>query len=82
MVTFAEGNLKKTQKQKKNYDSLTKTSMRVTATKISNPILASLITAFIREVIWDCLHNNHKLGGPKGVVSVTTDRFITNIGDL
>jgi hypothetical protein len=41
MVTFAEGNLKKTTKQKKNYDSLTKTSMRVTATKISNPILAS-----------------------------------------
>lgn len=56
--------------------------MRVTATKISNPILASWITAFIRSVIWDCLHNKHKLGGPKGVVSVTTDRFITNIGDL
>jgi hypothetical protein len=56
--------------------------MRVTATKIYNPIFASGITAFIRSLIWDCLHNNHKLGGPKGVVSVTTDRFITNIGDL
>jgi hypothetical protein len=63
-----------------NFDSLTKKSFRVTATNLTNPILASWTTAFIRSVIGECLHNTHKPGGK--VVSDTTDGFITDIENL
>lgn len=74
------GNVVRGMSNKKNFDSLTKQNIRVTATELSNPILASWTTAFIRSVIGECLHNIQTLGGK--VVSVTTDGFITNITDL
>lgn len=74
------GNVCRGISNKMNYDSLTKKSFRVTATNLSNPLLASWTTAFIRSVIGECLHNIQKLGGK--VVSVTTDGFITDIEDL
>jgi len=55
----------------------TKKNFRVGATVLSNPILVSLTTAFIRSVIGECWHKIQKLGGL--VVSTTTDGFITDI---
>lgn len=65
---------------KKVFDSLTKTMQTTTATILSNPIIGSWTTAFIRSVIGECLHNIQKLGGK--VVSVTMDGFITNVVNL
>jgi hypothetical protein len=65
---------------KKSFYSLTGKNFRVSATELSNPILASWITAFIRSVIGECLHNIKTLGGK--IVSVTTDGFITNLENL
>ena len=73
------GNIVRGMANKKQYDSITKQMSRVNATPLSNPILASGTTAFIRSVIGECLHNIQLLNGK--VVSVTTDGFITNIED-
>lgn len=56
---------------KKSFDTLTGKTFRVAGTDLSNPVLASWATAFIRSVIGECLHNISKLNGK--VVSVTTD---------
>ena len=74
------GNVVRGMSNKKSFDSQTGKTFRVTGTPLSNPVLASWTTAFIRSVIGECLHNIQKLGGQ--VVSVTTDGFITNIQDL
>ena len=74
------GNVVRGISSKKSFDSLTGKMFRVSGTELSNPILASWTTAFIRSVIGECLHNIHKLGGR--VVSVTTDGFITDLVDL
>jgi hypothetical protein len=74
------GNVVRGISNKMNFDTLTGKMFRVTGTELSNPILASWSTAFIRSVIGECLHNIQKLGGM--VVSVTTDGFITNIKNL
>lgn len=74
------GNVVRGISNKQNFDSLTGKMFRVTGTELSNPILASWSTAFIRSVIGECLHNIQTLGGL--VVSVTTDGFLTNITDL
>jgi hypothetical protein len=74
------GNLVRAMSNKKSFDSLTGQFIKVPGTELSNPILASWTTAFIRSVVGECLHNIDKLGGK--VVSVTTDGFITNVKDL
>lgn len=74
------GNVVRGISNKKEFDSLTGNTTRVTGTELSNPILAFWTTAFIRSVIGECLHNIQKLGGK--TVSVTTDGFITDIEDL
>jgi len=74
------GNIVRGMSDKKTFDNLSGEYIRVEATDLSNPILASWITAFIRSVIGECLHNIHKLGGK--IVSVTTDGFITDIDNL
>lgn len=65
---------------KRKVDLKSGVSKRLEPTKLSNPIMASWITAFIRSIIGECLHYIDKLGGK--VVSVTTDGFITDIGNL
>jgi len=74
------GNVCRGISNKQNFDSITKQSVRVKATTLSNPRIASWTTAFIRSVIGECLHNIQKLGGK--VVSVTTDGFITDVVNL
>lgn len=74
------GNVCRGMSNKKVFDSLTKTMQTTTATNLSNPIIGSWTTAFIRSVIGECLHNIQKLGGK--IVSVTTDGFITDVVNL
>ena len=74
------GNVCRGISNKKAFDALTKSSVSVTATKLSNPIIGAWTTAFIRSVVGECLHNLQKLGGR--VVSVTTDGFITDLDKL
>ena len=74
------GNVVRGMSNKLNFDTQSNKMLRMSATQLSNPILASRTTAFIRSVIGECLHNIHKLGGK--VVSVTTDGFITNVKNL
>jgi hypothetical protein len=47
---------------------------------LSNPLICSSITAFVRCVIAECLNNIKALSG--NVISVTTDGFITDLDDL
>jgi len=65
---------------KKKFDIKSGRTLRMEASDLSNPILASWITGFIRSIIGECLHNISLLKGK--VVSVTTDGFITNIEGL
>lgn len=65
---------------KRKFDNKTGNQIRISAHFLSNPILASWITAFIRSIIGECLHTIQSLGGK--VVSVTTDGFITDIKDI
>jgi hypothetical protein len=74
------GNVVRGMSNKQTFDTLTGKMFRMTGTQLSNPILASKTTAFIRSVIGECLHNISLLGGK--VVSVTTDGFITDVDDL
>ena len=74
------GNLVRGMSNKKSFDIKSGKMLRVGATEISNPILASWTTAFVRSVIGECLHNVSLLGGK--VVSVTTDGFITDLPNL
>jgi hypothetical protein len=66
--------------EKLKFDNKTGTQKRIPANFLSNPILGSWITAFIRSIIGECLHVIQKLNGK--VVSVTTDGFISDIKDL
>lgn len=54
---------------------------RMPAHVLTNPIIASWITAFIRSILAEMLHNIDKHLRGKAV-SVTTDGFITNLADL
>ena len=65
---------------KKKFDVKTKTTQRMKGDDLSNPLIASWTTAFVRSVIGECLHSINQLGGL--VVSVTTDGFITNLCNL
>jgi DNA polymerase elongation subunit (family B) len=65
---------------KLNFDTKTQTTQRMKGDDLSNPLIASWTTAFIRSIIGECLHGINKRGGK--VVSVTTDGFITNLENL
>ena len=65
---------------KRKFDIKSKGTIRMYGDELTNPLIASWTTAFVRSIIGECLHSIHKLGGV--VVSVTTDGFITNISEL
>lgn len=65
---------------KRKYDIKTKGTIRMFGDELTNPLIASWTTAFVRSVIGECLHAVYLLGGK--VVSVTTDGFITNLDNL
>jgi hypothetical protein len=63
------------------YSTETNSTKRIKGTKYSNPLIFSWITAFIRSVISETLHNISKIPNAK-IISVTTDGFITNVPNL
>ena len=65
---------------KRVYDIKTQTQVRVPSKDMTNPVIVSWVTAFVRSVIGELLHNIHILGGT--VISVTTDGFLTNLKDV
>ena len=48
---------------KLKYDNKTGTMIRMSASNLSNPILASWVTAYIRSIIGECLHNLQEQNG-------------------
>ena len=66
--------------EKQKFDNKTGTFITMPAHRMSNPIIASWITGFIRSIIGECLHFIQTIGGL--IVSVTTDGFITNVFEL
>ena len=65
---------------KLKFDTAFGTVQRMGVSELSNPVLASYITAFVRSLVSEMLNCIQRLGGK--VVSVTTDGFITNLPDL
>jgi len=65
---------------KNAYDIKTKSFVRVDGGVLSNPILASYITGFVRALVSECINNIATIGG--NIVSVTTDGFITDVENL
>lgn len=66
--------------EKMKFDARTQDMKRMEGNDISNPLIASWITSFIRCVIGESLHGIQLLVG--NIVSITTDGFITDIKDL
>lgn len=65
---------------KRKFDIKSKGTIRMIGDNLTNPLIASWTTAFVRSIIGECLHSIQQLGGL--VVSVTTDGFLTNMKDL
>jgi hypothetical protein len=65
---------------KMKLDTKTNSMQRMRGDDLSNPLIASWTTAFIRSIIGECLQGIQDKNGK--VVSVTTDGFITNLADL
>jgi hypothetical protein len=62
---------------KQRFDLKTLNTVRVEGNELTNPIIASWLTGFIRSIIGELLHNIYLLDGK--IVSVTTDGFVTDI---
>lgn len=65
---------------KKKFDVKTKETKQLEGSDLSNPLIASYITSFVRVVVGECLQNLQEING--NVISVTTDGFITDVEDL
>ena len=65
---------------KRKFDVKSKGTVRMYGDELTNPLIASWTTAFVRSVMGECLQEVQGLSGK--VVSVTTDGFIANIENL
>lgn len=65
---------------KRKFDIKSQGMKRMIGNDLSNPLIASWITSFIRSVLGELLYYTNKLNGR--VVSATTDGFITDVEDL
>lgn len=65
---------------KKVYDARTESTKTMIGNDLSNPILGSWITGYVRALIAELLHKVDLLGGD--VVSCTTDGFVCDIENL
>lgn len=65
---------------KRKFDIKSGTLLRMEPSELSNPLIGSWITAFIRSVLGECLHNIHKMNGK--IISCTTDGFVTDLKNL
>lgn len=76
------GNIVKGMNDKRKFDIKSNRTIRMDASSLSNPLIASWTTAFIRSIIGECLHGISILQPAGKVVSVTTDGFITDVPNL
>lgn len=74
------GSLVRGMGDKRKFNNKTGGTIRMQAHYLTNPLIASWITGYIRSIIGECLHNIHQLKGL--VASVTTDGFLTDISEL
>jgi len=74
------GSVTKGISHKMKFDIKTNKTIRMEASDISNPILATWITSYVRSLLGELLQNVEDLGGC--VVSVTTDGFITDLANF
>jgi len=65
---------------KRNYDSRLLQMTTISGNFLTNPIIGTWITGFVRALIAELLNATHILGGK--VIACTTDGFVTNIPDL
>jgi len=65
---------------KRSYDSRLMQMISMQPGFITNPMVGSWITGFVRALLAELLNVTHKLGGK--ITAVTTDGFVTNIPDL
>ena len=65
---------------KTSFDARTETMKSMTGNNLTNPIIGSWITGFVRALLSELLFVNDQLGGK--VTAVTTDGFVSNIEDL
>jgi hypothetical protein len=66
---------------RKIFSTQTNSTKRIGGTKYSNPLIFSYITAFVRSVLGELLHNISLIPGAK-IISATTDGVICNIENL
>lgn len=66
--------------QKKTFDHISNSTVVIAGGRLTNPLVAGWVTAFIRTVISEIMNDIHNKGGL--VVSCTTDGFITDLPDL
>lgn len=76
------GNIVKGMNDKRKFDIKSNRTIRMDASSLSNPLIASWTTAFIRSIIGECLQGISVLQPAGKVVSVTTDGFITDVPNL
>lgn len=65
---------------KRNYDARIEAMKTMTGSDLTNPIIGSWITAFVRSLMVEILNEVYYLGGI--VPSATTDGFVCDIPDL
>src|SRR5262249_49939501 len=64
----------------KRFDTKDCTVKILNASKLTNPLIATYVTGFVRALMSEQLHKIHQIKGK--VVSITTDGYITDIKDL
>jgi len=67
---------------KKKYDLRTQTHKPISGSEITNPAIASAITAMARCTVSEMMNNTASLDTNNKILSVTTDGFITNVLNL
>lgn len=65
---------------KRKFDSRMMQMKAMTGNYLSNPIIGTWITGFVRSLLAELLYYVNALGGK--ITAVTTDGFVTNISDL
>jgi hypothetical protein len=67
---------------KKKYDLRTQSHKPISGSELTNPVIASAITAIARCTVSEMMNNTACLNSKNKILSVTTDGFIANIANL
>jgi hypothetical protein len=67
---------------KKRYDMSTQTHRPISGSNLTNPIIASAVTALARCTVSEMMNNTYSLNPNNKIISVTTDGFITSVANI